>query len=295
MIRHFVLSGGGVWGLSCYGALRESHRDGLWVIDNIQSIFATSVGSILAIILCLRYDWNDIDDYLIKRPWKEVFSFDFGKIIDAVVKRGLFDRTVIDKIFTSLLEGKDLSVNITLEEFCLWCKIDLHIFSCEINGETIHPIEFCKETHGKWKLLDVIYCSCCVPVLFQPFLTESGECYIDGAICNNYPLEECLKRGCPENEIFGIRKTKKTNIDYLKKVGASSNLFDYLIYLLNQIMNKELFTPHQIKNQLDISSEFITIYEVMNASRSSEERMRLIAKGEEAYKNSKIGLSLSPT
>jgi hypothetical protein len=33
MIKHLVLSGGGVTGFTFYGILRETHRDGLWKLE----------------------------------------------------------------------------------------------------------------------------------------------------------------------------------------------------------------------------------------------------------------------
>ena len=36
-IKHLVISGGGTYGLSAYGALRELHKKGFWNLSNIQS------------------------------------------------------------------------------------------------------------------------------------------------------------------------------------------------------------------------------------------------------------------
>ena len=75
IIRHIVCSGGGVTGFSFYGILKECYARGIWKVENIQTIYGTSVGSIFAVILALNYDWQTMDDYLIKRPWQNVFKF----------------------------------------------------------------------------------------------------------------------------------------------------------------------------------------------------------------------------
>ena len=49
IIKHLVLSGGGVVGFSFYGLLRETNKKGLWDISNIETIYGTSVGSIISI------------------------------------------------------------------------------------------------------------------------------------------------------------------------------------------------------------------------------------------------------
>ena len=51
IIKHIVLSGGGVSGFSEYGVLRESHNSGFWNINNIKSIYGTSSGSIVSIFI----------------------------------------------------------------------------------------------------------------------------------------------------------------------------------------------------------------------------------------------------
>ena len=54
--------------------LRECHNRKLWKLEDIETIYGTSVGSIIAVILALDYDWDTLDDYLIKRPWNNVFN-----------------------------------------------------------------------------------------------------------------------------------------------------------------------------------------------------------------------------
>jgi len=85
-IRHIVCSGGGVTGFSFYGMLKACHSRNLWKFDDIETIYGTSVGSIFSVILALKYDWKTIDDYLIKRPWQNVFKFDLYSIMDSLQK-----------------------------------------------------------------------------------------------------------------------------------------------------------------------------------------------------------------
>jgi len=56
-IQHLVLAGGGMFGFQEYGALRQSAQDGFWDPANIRSIWGTSAGSILALMVSLGFDW----------------------------------------------------------------------------------------------------------------------------------------------------------------------------------------------------------------------------------------------
>ena len=50
IIRHIVCSGGGVTGFSFYGILKECYARGIWKVENIKTIYGTSVGSIFAVL-----------------------------------------------------------------------------------------------------------------------------------------------------------------------------------------------------------------------------------------------------
>ena len=73
-IKHIVISSGGPAGHMMYSILRTLNVKGVWNMKDIKSIYGSSIGSYIAIILALRYDWDVIDDYLIKRPWEKIFT-----------------------------------------------------------------------------------------------------------------------------------------------------------------------------------------------------------------------------
>jgi len=284
MIKHLVLSGGGIWGLSCYGALRESEKCNFWKINNIKSIYSTSVGSMIAVILSLKYDWETIDDFLIKRPWSQVFQFNLYSLLSSVDKRGIFEKKCIYDTFDSLFKGKDISLDVTMKEFYNITNIDLHCFSTEINGKKFTKVDFSHSTHPDWKLLDVVYCSSCLPILFSPHLDED-KCYIDGAITNNYPLQHCLDTVENHDEIFGI---KKMPFERKNTINLKSSLFDFLLYFVSKIVTvieKNQTDSTIIQNQLEIMADSTNLYDVYSATSSIDERIKLIKYGADSWEN----------
>ena len=67
-IKHLVLSGGGPIGISFLGALEYLSNEKYINIDEIETIYATSIGTVMSTILCLNYDWPTINKYIIERP-----------------------------------------------------------------------------------------------------------------------------------------------------------------------------------------------------------------------------------
>ena len=73
-IKHLVISGGGPYGISFLGILEYLHDQGFWKIEDIESMYATSIGTILSTVICLNYDWETVNKYFIERPWKDIFK-----------------------------------------------------------------------------------------------------------------------------------------------------------------------------------------------------------------------------
>jgi predicted acylesterase/phospholipase RssA len=278
----------------------------------------------MAVMLSLKYEWETMDDFLIKRPWEQVFPLNIDSIVSSFDRRGIFDEKCMSSLFESLFKGKDLSLNITMKELYEYTHIDIHCFSTEINNEThFVKTDFSYKTHPDWKVVDVVYCSSCLPVLFAPFLFEGG-CYIDGVFTSNYPLLECLSeaernervnltrerveaersersettlREGERNEeesivvadtLFGIKKkqSKKKSVNYL------SSLFEYVFHFMTKFVATEA-NETAIKHQIDMVSDETNLYEIFSVASSQEERVKLIDKGVEEWE--KFKEKMSPT
>jgi predicted acylesterase/phospholipase RssA len=277
-IKHIVISGGGITGFSFYGALKESHEQGKWSIDNIQSIYGTSVGSILAVVLSLKYDWKTLDDYLIKRPWHNLYKFNLYSLMDAIQKRGIFNRKVIEDTVSPLFSGKDVSLDITMEELYARTGIDIHIFLTEIHSFTL--VDISHTTHPQMKVIDAIYASSAVPIIFTPFLTEN-LCYCDGGMIANYPILQCINNGADPNEILGIVRIKDEKNDLT--LSETSTLFDYAFIILRKSVEKIMDrpAPQKIHTEYVIESTQISLQNITNTASSMEERNRLIDIGKQ--------------
>ena len=70
-IKHIVCSGGGVYGFTFYGILKEANKKGLWQREKIKSLYGTSVGTILLLLIVLDYTWEELDNYLLSIDEKE--------------------------------------------------------------------------------------------------------------------------------------------------------------------------------------------------------------------------------
>lgn len=284
-IKHLVLSGGGPTLITSIGILLHLEKFGYFSRENINSIYGTSAGALVGVLYCLHFDWEHITDYILKRPWKDVFSMKVENILDAFSKKGIFDLKIIEKCFLPLFKAKDIEVEITLKEFFELSKIEIHFFSFEINRFQIVDISYL--THPDLKLLIALQMSCAIPVLVTPVCIED-ECFIDGGVICNYPLLYCLEKFKVEEEILGLKNKYNQEEKYNNtKINLDSNLLDFIMNFLFKLISslgsssKQPNIPHEVITEVKYMS-----IDLLKKSFSSEDaRKELLQHGIQSAEN----------
>ncbi len=279
-IKHLVISGGGPVFFKSVGAVQELERTGIWNINEIESIYGTSAGALLAVILCLKFnDWSIINDYVIKRPWHEAIKIDVQTIFDSYTKRGLFDGKIFETIFKPLFAAKDISLHVTLKEFYEITKIELHLFAFEINGFKEEDISYL--THPDLHLLTAIQMTSALPIIISP-VCINNKCYVDGGIVSNYPLNNCIDHGKNPAEILSF-KNNYLNIDQYK-ITEKSTLLDYMVSfiykMITHLSTEE--TQQKVPNEVTYDTNMMNIEHFQSVLIDMEHRKTLIKDGVEA-------------
>lgn len=198
-IKHLVLSGGTVWGFNMIGILVEAIETGFLKMENIHSIFGTSIGSLIGTAISLKIDPPLLREYFVKRPWKTLCKNNRHSVLELYDGRGILHQGFIEDLFDPLLKSVDLSCATTLAELYEYNGIELHIYATELNRYELVDISF--KTHPEWRVVDAVYASCSIPLLFSPMILEN-KCYVDGGFLLNYPIDQCPAEN--PNEVFGI-------------------------------------------------------------------------------------------
>jgi predicted acylesterase/phospholipase RssA len=277
-IKHLVISGGGPIMVTILSAIQELEKNNFLNINDIESIYGTSAGAIIGVMLALKFDWETINDYIIKRPWQDVFPIKVQNILDAYTKKGIFDIKTVEKCFKPLFDAKDISLDINLEDFYELTKIELHIFSFEINEFKMHDISY--KTFPKLSLMKAIQMTCSIPVLMSPVCIDD-KCFMDGGVGCNYPLNFCIDSGKKLDEILGF---KSKYSDDKSIVNDESTLLDYLLnFLFKAIFNvKTNYQQPSIKNEVLCDASYLSFDVFKTALSSIEVRRDLFEKGKKS-------------
>jgi predicted acylesterase/phospholipase RssA len=277
-IKHLVIPGGGHLGFKALGALQHLEQNGFWNINNIETIYATSAGAIISVLLCLKFDWETINDYIIKRPWDEVFQIGISQMFKAYSKKGLFDKNFVEIFYKPFFDAKDISLEITLKEFYDFSKIEIHLFTVDINNFILTDVSYI--SHPDLQLLTAVQMSSAVPILISPVCIDN-KCYVDGGVMCNYPINQCILRSENKNEIFGIRHNYDYSINDNNIVKDQTNILEYAMNFVSGLItnislnNKEKTVP----NELMYDADLMCLSKFKAALHSKKNRKNLLDSG----------------
>lgn len=315
-IKHLVISGGGPTGLLSYGAAKYLEQQKFWSMDNIESIYGTSIGALFAVILSLKHDWNTIDEYIIKCPWDALFQKNatFNDVLHIYTNKGFMSNDFFDIIMKPLLLAKDLSLDVTMKELYDFNKKEIHVMTVELNKFELINVNY--KTHPSLKVMDAIKMSCAFPIIFSPkivsgfsqkatattsILTKIDEndetndkekdkevdkeldkrvyCYIDGGVMCNYPLNVCIEdQKCELDEILGFRNIWEK---YNETIDDDSSLIDFLKICVKQMIRKiENENSYiKIKNEVSCVSETTDYTSWFDLCSDESKRIHYIHRG----------------
>ena len=280
-IKHIIMSGGGPIMITILAAIQELEKSEFLNINDIESIYGTSAGAIIGVMIALKYEWETINDYIIKRPWHDVFPIKVQNILDAYTKKGIFDIKTIEKCFKPLFDAKDIPLDISLKDFYELTKIELHMFTFEINEYKLYDISYL--SNPDLSVMTALNMTCSIPVLLTPVCVEN-KCFMDGGVACNYPLNFCIESGKNVDEIVGFKNKYSENKN---TINSDSTLLDYLLIFLfkSAFSANNNYVQPTIKNQVDCDASYLSFETFKNSLSSIEVRRELFEKGRQSAIN----------
>lgn len=287
-IKHLVFSSGGPCGALLYGAAKYLEKQHVWKHADLETIYGCSVGTVIAIVIALKYEWETADDYFIKRPWDKIFFNlmsdshinQVSKIMNIFNHKGFATYEQFCEVLRPLLMAKDLTLTTTLAEFYAATNIEVHFFTTEINR--FKYVDLSHKTHPHLLLAEAAYMSCSIPYVFQPIIRD-GACYLDGAVISGYPVNECLRgTKCALDEVLGFAILWERDNCFVDK---NTSIFSYFSTLTTQLSYHIMESVNElnvkIPNQVICSPDYCkTPDEWMKFLKEEDVRRKIFKKGE---------------
>ena len=288
MIKHLVISGGGPTGFLTYGAARYLSINNYWNINSISTIYGTSIGAFLGVLLSLNLSWDYLDDYFIETKWDKVLNLKPYNFIDAYSSKGIIQPNFIRDSLEPLLFEKQLDIDINLQEFYDFNNIDLHLYTTDINSKFFNKIDLSYKTHPELPLVKAIEMSTAYPILFKPVF-EGKHCYIDGGLLNNLPLNDCIEQtGSDKNDILVFKNNWKDS----EILNEKSSIVDFFLFFVLKLVDEinteknQIIVPNTVNFDIDKITEFKKgrYYSWIKSINDKNNRKFLIKKGEDFAK-----------
>lgn len=247
MIKKLVLPACGQNFLYVFGVLKYLQQQGYWDRSNISHIYATSAGSFISVLIALDIDMDTLKNYLIERPWNKIIPKP-KQLLSNITDTGILDKEILSKVFDPLFKMKGIDLNISMYDFFCYSNIFINIFVTNLS--TFSNEIFSHINTPSISVLDAVYMSCTIPVLFKPTQYKDSF-YIDGGIFNRYPVHNLPPNSKSDTLSISITKNNENysniysinTIVFLKKIIAS---------LLNIIETQNC--PHvAIENEVTIN------------------------------------------
>lgn len=281
-IKHLVLPGGGAASLRLLGALQRLEESNVWQQENIKSIHAVSAGTLIAVLIALNFDMETIVDYMIGRPWDNVFQISLVNIFDVFSKKGFFGTETIVTFMKPFFNARDISLDITLSQLFELTNIQLYLYTVELSSFKLVTVSH--ETFPDLQVLKAIQMSAAYPVLISPVILDN-KCYIDGGVICNYPINHCLSMFPDKSEVLGIGSSLDIET---KEVTEETTIFEYLLEIIFKtvvnVYDRQMDFQNRIAipNYVEIEIPSVTITNLQLAFNSIEERKKLLNEGQES-------------
>lgn len=279
MISRLVIAGGGPNFISHLGIMDEYLSSGLLDMNNVSSCYATSAGTVICILLCMRIPISELIEYFTYRPWDKWFK------IDTTVfnMKCLCHSDALREAIRPFFDAYDIPIDITMSQFRVRFGTELHFFACEL--DSLEITDFTSATHPDLPVVDAGIMSASLPPLYPPLL-YNGKYYVDGAFGNAFPVTECLKT-CSPDEVLAIDNAyPQSNLDFDK-----ISIFNVLSHILGVLVTKSnsnatnVASAHLCKHFIsNMASSMLGADLWKHFLTSSETRKNMIESGRETVR-----------
>ena len=180
-MHNLVLSGGGIKGLIHLGALKALNEKNL--LKNIKNYAGSSIGSFIALLLCIGYNYNDILVICFKIDFKKFYNID--NIFDFFENYNILSFKPLEKLLYLLIQTKFKKKNITFKELFNLTEKTLHINAININSSDIVTFNYINSPDIN--IVDACIASCSIPFIFPPKKINNNY-YIDAFVREPFPI-----------------------------------------------------------------------------------------------------------
>lgn len=171
MIEYLVVSSGAYEIFKQISAVNYFFKTKFLKYDNLKVLYGVSSGAVVSLLIALNIDFNIVKDYFIERPWEKLFVIDTSAVFSAYDKCGIFTIDTFYNFLKPLLKLAELDCEVTFKQLYEKNGKLLKIFTTSCS--TLKSKIFSHIDTPDAKVVDAVYMSSSLPILFKPYTYEN--------------------------------------------------------------------------------------------------------------------------
>jgi len=210
-IKHLVLSGGGLLGISYIGLFKyfEEHN----TLSNIKSITGCSAGAIFGSLFAIGYNYKELDTIVKSMVFKDYLKINVDSLLNFINSKGLESGHKLHLFIKNCIKDKTGDENITFFQIQEKYNIKLQIGVTNLT-KSIFEI-FNVDTTPDIPIIKAISASIAIPFIFEPIII-GNDIYCDGGILDNLPMQDTAFQKRQDLENPARKYTDKINTSFQK-------------------------------------------------------------------------------
>lgn len=186
-IKHLVLSGGGLLGISYIGLFKYFEEKNY--IKTLESITGSSAGALFGALCALGYTSHEIKLIIKQIVFKDYLKINIDSILNFTTKKGFESGNTMSLLMKKCIYDKTHNENLTFIQHYEKYNIKLQI---GVTNLTQHKFELLnKDNYPDLPIHTAISASIAIPFIFEPVIINN-DVYCDGGILNNLPIDKII-------------------------------------------------------------------------------------------------------
>jgi predicted acylesterase/phospholipase RssA len=187
-IKHLVLSGGGLLGISYIGLFKYFEEKNY--IKTLESITGSSAGALFGSLCALGYTSNEIKLIIKQIVFKDYLKINIDSILNFTTKKGLESGNTMSLLMKKCIYDKTNNENLTFIQHYEKYNIKLQIGVTNLSQHKFELLN--KDTYPDLPIHTAISASIAIPFIFEPVIINN-DIYCDGGILNNLPIDNIIE------------------------------------------------------------------------------------------------------
>ncbi len=279
-IENLALQGGGVWGITYAGAFEELDRLGL--LQDIHRVAGTSAGSMVGLLLALRYSSAEISRIIQGLNYPDFLNG--GKIDQIARKYGYYTGDYATELFHGWLQEKLGSEQATFGDLREAGGLDLRVFATNLNTRQIFEFSYQKTRDAP--ISKAVRASMSVPLFFTAVEID-GQIFVDGGAVFDYPLvgfgkdelESTLGLAFAQSSVVATEDQEDLEFSFHQPLQYIQRLVAVL-----QRVQSPIFALHAELQQNTILIDTAGVSS-LNFKLTDEQKQQLVVNGRQAVKD----------